>query len=342
VRAKHSAPPPADKIPRVIRAAKLALLVVSCLVGLGVTELLLRARGYTYSPLQIGASNGSDFREEHAFRDRNLVYDATLIWRPLSSQFSPFNPQGFRGAPIDPVKSPGSLRVIALGDSNTFGWAVDDGANWPAQLEGLLAERRPGARVVNAGVWGYTLFQGRRRFDEILAFSPDVVLVSFGANDAHQVAVPDAEYVRSHDRIAEVARLTSQLRVAQLGVAAWDQLVAQVKGGGVLGPRVPLADYTAYLREIVGIARTRGIAVVLLTRPFVGASTDPESWKTHAPTYNQATRDVGAAEHVPVIDVYGAFHDKPGLFDDESHFGVEGHRRMAELVATRLLELMRH
>lgn len=314
------------------------LLVSSCLVSLGAAEGLLRATGYRYSPLAIGAGNASDHRDEHAFRDRHLVYDPDLIWRPVSGQFSPFNPQGFRGAPIDPVTPPGTLRVIALGDSNTFGWAVDDGANWPAQLETQLATARPGTRVVNAGVWGYTLYQGRQRFRELVAFAPDVVLLSFGANDAHQVQVPDIDYVSNHDRIARMARLAERLRLAQLGVAAWDRVTTQASGP--LGPRVPLDDYRRYLREIADASKARGIRLVLLTRPFVGTSSDPAYWKTHAPAYNAATLAVGDEAQVPVIDVHAAFADQPALFDDESHFGIEGHRRMAALLAERLGALL--
>ena len=77
---------------------------------------------------------------------------------------------------------PSRLRIVALGDSNTSGWDVDEGANWPAQLQALFSRDGRRAEVVNAGVWGYTSFQGRRRFDEILPFHPDIVLVSFGAN----------------------------------------------------------------------------------------------------------------------------------------------------------------
>lgn len=324
-----------------IRLAKAALLVVSCLVGAGLGEAALRAIGYRYSPVQIGVGNGNDHRSEHAFNDRYLAYDRDLIWRPVSSQFSPFNPQGFRGAPIDAAKPAGTARVIAIGDSNTFGWAVDDGVNWPAQLEGRLAGAHPGARVVNAGVWGYTLFQGRRRFDEILAFRPDVVLVSFGGNDAHQVSVPDAEYVRGHDRIAQVARATEHVRLAQLGVATWDRF-AGLGRGGALVPRVPLDDYRRYLQEIVRACKARGIVPVLLTRPFVGASTDPGFWKTHAPRYNEATIEVGRAEGALVVDVYAAFVDHADLFDDESHFGAGGHARMADLLRDAIAPVLPH
>jgi lysophospholipase L1-like esterase len=305
-----------------------------------VAEMLLIAGGYHYSPLQIGVGNTNDSREEHAFRDRLLTYDPDLIWRPLTGQFSPFNPQGFRGAPVDPVKPDGRYRIIALGDSNTFGWTVDDGANWPAQLEGLFASSRAGTEVVNAGVWGYTMYQGLQRFTEVVPLSPDLVLVSYGGNDAHQVTVPDAAYVRSHDRIERITRLTRRLRLAQLGVSTFDVVSTALRGPGPLGPRVPLDDYVAYLRELIRTARARKISVVLLTRPFVGTSTDPGFWKTYAPRYNDATVEIGRSEHVPVIDIYEAFKDRTALFDDESHFGVEGHRIAAGLIHARLSDIV--
>jgi lysophospholipase L1-like esterase len=301
--------------------------------------MALRVAGYQYSPVKIGANVKDDWREAHAFQDRNLVYDPILIWRPQSGQFSPFNPQGFRGAPIDRAKPAGTFRVFALGDSNTFGWDVDEGVNWPSQLHRLLSASRPGAEVVNAGVWGYTSFQGSRRFRELLDYQPDLVLVSFGANDAHQVRVPDVDYVRRHDRIQSLGRATRRYRVAQLLVHGWDRLEGATSGAGSLRPRVSVPEYSSYLREMIRTGRDRGVRVVLLTRPFVGSSSDAASWKTYAPEYNAALLRVAGEEHVPAIDVYTAFRDRPQLFDDESHFGVEGHRVAAELIYRELARL---
>jgi lysophospholipase L1-like esterase len=173
----------------------------------------------------------------------------------------------------------------------------------------------------------------------MLAFHPDLVLVSFGGNDAHPVTVPDAEYVRQHDRIDQIARASKKLRLAQLAVAGWDR-AQLMTSGGTLGPRVSLDDYKSHLREIVREGRARGVRVVLLTRPYVGSSTDPASWKTFAPAYNAATMEIGRENDVLVIDVYAAFKDHPDVFDDEAHFGVAGHRMAAELLHTELSKLM--
>ena len=317
-----------------MRVAISTAAVLAAVVGV---ELALRASGYHYSPIKIGTNIKDDWREEHAFRDRNLVYDPVLIWRPLSGQFSPFNPQGFRGALIDAAKPAGTRRIFALGDSNTFGWDVDDGANWPAQLDRLFAQSQPRTQVINAGVWGYTSFQGTRRFQELLAFDPDVVLVSFGANDAHQVTVADIDYVRQHDRIEYVTRATRRLRVAQLLVHGWDRASMTVLAAGHLRPRVSLDEYKANLREMIASGRSHHVRVVLLTRPFVGSSSDPASWKTYAPSYNDATREIGRETDAPVIDVYAAFRDREHLFDDESHFGVQGHKLAAEFIHHELV-----
>jgi lysophospholipase L1-like esterase len=322
------------------RVLRVAIPVLAIIVAFAAIELGLRAAGYQYSPLRIGAGVKDDWRDDHAFGDRNLAYDPVLIWRPLSGQFSPFNPQGFRGALVETPKPAGRFRVFALGDSNTFGWDVDEGVNWPTQLHSLLAASHPGTEVINAGVWGYSSFQGLRRFRELLEFQPDLVLVSFGANDAHQVTVADADYVARHSRVELLTRASRRLKLAQLAIAGWDRFSVATSGSESLRSRVTLEEYAAHLREMIRTGRERGVRVVLLTRPFVGSSTDPTSWKGHAPLYNAATLAVAREEHTLAIDVHAAFRDRPQLFDDESHFGAEGHRAAAELIHTELASLL--
>lgn len=322
------------------KLARLILAIVALVVAIAVTEIVLRAIDYTYSPVKIGTGVSGDFREEHAFHDRHLVYDPALIWRPVSHQFSPFNPQGFRGAPVVMPKPAGTFRIFALGDSNTFGWDVDEGANWPDQLQMLLKQDDPRTEVINAGVWGYTSFQGLARFKELLAFQPDMVLVSFGGNDAQQVHVPDVNYVRNHDRIDRLTKSTRKFRVAQLAVAGWDYAGMMTAGRGFM-PRVSVDEYRSNLREIIRLGHEKGITIVLMTRPFIGVSDEPQNWKTHAPQYNAATREIAKEEKVPVIDVYEAFHSREKLFDDESHFGVEGHREAAIMIRDAVLPLIR-
>src|SRR4051812_12719009 len=60
---------------------------------------------------------------------------------------------GTRGA--ERAAKPGELRVLALGDSFTFGVGAEEGESWPARLEASLAASGAPARVWNAGAPGY-------------------------------------------------------------------------------------------------------------------------------------------------------------------------------------------
>ncbi len=113
------------------------------------------------------------------------VHDPLLGWAPRPGFRGQDNAWGTR-VTIDArglrahaaVVPDEGARLLALGDSFTFGDEVDDDDTWPARLE-----RRLGRRVWNAGVFGYGLDQmvlrAERLLDAhafsgvVLAFVPD-------------------------------------------------------------------------------------------------------------------------------------------------------------------------
>ena len=70
------------------------------------------------------------------------------------------NSLGLRG-PEPRAEEPGLRRVLTLGDSFTFGWAVDDDEAYPRILETLLNADvgAPPVEVINAGTPGYNTHQ---------------------------------------------------------------------------------------------------------------------------------------------------------------------------------------
>ncbi len=65
------------------------------------------------------------------------------------------NARRLRGGALEAKAGP---RLLAIGDSVTFGWGVEDTEAYPAQLEALLRKEHEGVQVLNAGVPAQSLF----------------------------------------------------------------------------------------------------------------------------------------------------------------------------------------
>ena len=103
---------------------------------------------------------------------------------------------GLRGADFAERKPPGEVRILAVGDSITFGRDLSEDADtYPGRLQALL-DARPGAsrrvRVINAGVPRYTSEQVLRFLtDRAAGLEPDLVVACVGWNDLAYSYSPD-------------------------------------------------------------------------------------------------------------------------------------------------------
>lgn len=73
--------------------------------------------------------------------------------------------------------------IVAVGDSLTAGYGVDEGDAYPALLEKKLQADGYNYKVVNAGVSGETSSGTLSRMEWILTLEPDIVILETGAND---------------------------------------------------------------------------------------------------------------------------------------------------------------
>jgi lysophospholipase L1-like esterase len=96
------------------------------------------------------------------------------------------NADGFRGPRHARPKPDGVFRLVVIGDSIAFGYAVAEDETFPRLLEARLRELAPQARVevVNLGVGGYNAWNESELLKDVgLAYDPDLVLVQFCIND---------------------------------------------------------------------------------------------------------------------------------------------------------------
>lgn len=196
------------------RLATKLLISLAALVGaLGLVELGLRLSGYDpfgrmFASLRQDTSEllGLGFLRESD--DEILVYE--LVPGARAHAFGAdveVNALGFRDHP--PRDPPAPRRIVALGDSATFGVKLPAEVLWPTRLEAALG---PDTEVLNLGVVGYDVLEEVRFLERVgLALAPDLVVVGYHVNDVG-FASPSREYVR---RLRSYGAPLYRLRLAQ-------------------------------------------------------------------------------------------------------------------------------
>lgn len=188
---------------------KLLVSAASFAVTLVAIEIGLRVAGYD----PFGAMMLSARPETPALMDAGFLREATDGVRVFelvpSSEAHAWgadmrvNSHGFRDREYAVEKAPDTLRVVALGDSATFGVKLEGGVLWPTVLEEQFAGSTPAVEVLNLGVVGYDTLDEIAFFEHTgLAFEPDVVVVAFHLNDIG-FASPSRDYIRRLETYGE-------------------------------------------------------------------------------------------------------------------------------------------
>jgi lysophospholipase L1-like esterase len=330
--------------------AKIVLTVLlATVVPLGLAELccrLLTDLGVLgcYQPIQtVLRPTHDDWRLATIMGDDHQEPDPVLLWRPAARK--PFNSQRFKGRSPEVPKPGNVFRVMCYGDSLTAG---PPKGGWPAWLQTLLDERpvHDGRRfeVVNAGVPGYSSHQGVLRFlQEVDRYRPDLVLVSFGWNDAADATGrPDNQFQIPPWPVVACQRTLVRYRayrVLMYYARRWGGDPPTARSGPA-HPRVSIDDYVANIDRFRSEAAVRGIPIVVLTRPHresPSAIREKASWRARVPDYNAALSVWAQKHRVPIIDAQAVFESLPAtLFSDECHFMPAGYQRLAELVRDRI------
>ncbi len=113
------------------------------------------------------------------------------------------NSRGFRGKEFDAQKQPGTVRVIALGASSTFGYHDRDNETYPYYMEELLNQRLSNQpcnktqrfEVLNFGLPHQTSAQIYLLFmSEAIELAPDIVTFYEGVNDSALFKRPETNF----------------------------------------------------------------------------------------------------------------------------------------------------
>ena len=259
------------------------------------------------------------------------------------------------------AKQPGTTRIVCLGDSVTFGFRVP--VVWPEKpteydpawlpfpmlLEKELRAANPDRKieVVTMAVPGYTSHQGlawlRRDIDDL---QPDLLIASFGWNDASFSDVPDREAIRTNwyavavrwliDHSQAFAHATHWLRAKEAKARQQKQT-----GQPIVRPaaRVSQQEYLNNMIAIQAMARLRGASVIVIAAPY--RDNDPNAPEADLMLqYRVALGTAMRQRGVPFVELREltpeAYPSNEGWFGERIHPNHMGHR----LIASELLKIM--
>jgi lysophospholipase L1-like esterase len=249
---------------------------------------------------------------------------------PLTAMTMHTNSLGLRD---DEIAQDGTPRILSIGDSCTFGWNVALDAAYPRVLQELIDRRWPARRhrVVNAGVPGYTSFQGLVYLREHgLALAPSVVVIGYGFNDAGHFGDVE-ELIRWQARMMPLFDVDDALfQHSEL----WRWLHWMTEGhpqqrDASKASRVSPERYEANLREMVTLARAHGVEPLLIQFLQCGNPQLQDVLFGSCQAYVDASARVAAALRVPNVD-----YDGPVL--DSIHPTEGGYRELAGRVLQQL------
>jgi hypothetical protein len=264
------------------------------------------------------------------------VRDVPVNDAPVSS-----NSAGMRGVrEYARERRAGTLRVVALGDSFTFGQCVRDDEPFAARLEERIA---PG-EVLNLAVHGYGHDQQLLRLRrDGLPYRPDVVLLGFYNADVDRNRLSFRDYAKPRFRLRG-----GELRVEGVPVPAPEDLAAafhlrslnyaRMLFDTVFDGRIERRNRKvteAILREAAAAAQGAGARFAMVYLPSENQVKAGRSWPSRV--YKHVCEDPEILCIDPTPRIHASLADDPDL---RAHFRCHYSAAVHQLVADEVAEAL--
>ena len=242
-------------------------------------------------------------------------------------------------------KTPGVKRVLVMGDSYTWGYAVAEDEAFPQTAERMLKERGyPDIEVVNGGIPDYNSRQERQLLERLMPiYRPDAVFLAYVVNDAEPSTAmptpPEETYRHANSWFLAELEDVANRRVFKSDVF---RSMKETAGGNYLDGfaqgSLKWRDSKQAIREMRDMCAAARIPFAVLILPdFTQSFDDQYGWRP----IHEAVASWGREMRVPVFDLLIPFlgEDHLSLWVPwDGHPNAEAHRRIAEFLVARILE----
>jgi lysophospholipase L1-like esterase len=255
-------------------------------------------------------------------------YDSALFWRLKGVE--PSFPQ---------EDNDGLVKIICLTDSVSV---MYQGRGYPDILEEKLNNwfKSYEVAVFNAGVPGYTSFQGLKYFkNELIEYNPDFIIVCYGWNDHWR----SANGLEDKQQEIKLNKFFKFLLNKSCIFSYLNKTVLELRKQGYdcvpenSNVRVSLKDYSDNLDKFINLAKEHNIGVILMTAPYLEKK---QEWLKMHKQYNQQVRVVARKNDVTLVDLVEKFRRQKQLFlnpeTDSCHYNWRGSKIIARALADKI------
>jgi lysophospholipase L1-like esterase len=174
-----------------------------------------------------------------------------------------------RDYPVD--KPPGTLRIMMLGDSLTFGWGVAEDQTFVRQLETMLRAGGLAAEVMNTGVGNYnTTMEVEYFLDRGHKYKPDIVILNYFINDAEPIPPHTPGFMELHSRAW--VYFNARIDAARRMVGSGEKPNWQAYYTGLYDDKVNPGGWRAVEEAVAKLARhcaANGIRLMIVNYPEI-------------------------------------------------------------------------
>jgi lysophospholipase L1-like esterase len=329
------------RVPGRTSAMRLLTLVLASVVALGIAELmfrwfLLRTYDAEYPPWteNLVAVPGPQIFEfkPHASGvfPGNVDSTRTFSYRT--------NAHGLRDRDRSP-KDARTTRILVMGDSYTWGYAVAEDEAFPQTAERILKERGDtDVEVINGGIPDYNTRQERRLLERLIPiYAPDTVFLAYVVNDAEPstaLPTPPGEIYR-HTRswfLTELAEVSNRRLFGRRVFPSQKEKVSAGYLDGFSQDSLKWRDSREAIRQMRDMCAPARIEFAILVLPdFTQNFDDTYAWRP----IHEAVAGWGRELDIPVFDLLTLFRgeDHTALWVPwDGHPNAEAHRRIAEFL----------
>ena len=272
--------------------------------------------------------------------------DALLMWAPkpnYNDGIIKINSQGFRDQEYSPQKPPNTIRILCLGDSSTFR------GEYPSMLEDRLnknfTRQNLCFEVINAGVTGYTSYQGLCMYKYKGArYSPDIVTFYFGINEPiKRFYLNDKEILQ--ERVPVILKIIKNRLLLKLhSYRLFRKFITGVTKKNDSSrsnvPRVSLGDFRENVIELNSLCKKNGSVLVLISPPL--CEEKAQFWE-RAPDialYREELKKISDEYDIPYVYIAGMTERSKQPTDQYFLDTVHPNEAGNELIAQRLFEYL--